>query len=206
MLQFTERVFGLPQQHFAGKHHLLLRTLRHQLVPSTLESHSNSLLRLLCKELNATWCNGNRQRLETNQAAVEVELYSSVKTVLFSAAVTCLFGPAFVHRHGAPTLQAAFTILDDGFELAASPVPHWLQPKFTAARHRLLGMLHHSFEAGDFRGTVVESLIEGCGLPGHVVPNMLLAVLWASQVRNYFLCSLPLRNNMLPSTCVHCCV
>ena len=35
---------------------------------------------------------------------------------------------------------------------------------------------------GDFAGTVAGSLVEACQLPERYVPNMLLALLWASQV------------------------
>lgn len=38
-----------------------------------------------------------------------------------------------------------------------------------------------SYLAGDCDGTVVHALIKGCDLPHDTIPNMLLAVLWASQ-------------------------
>ena len=49
----------------------------------------------------------------------------------------CLIGRPFLEAHGAERLQRAFYDFED-IELAASPVPHWLQPRFSAARRDLL--------------------------------------------------------------------
>ena len=61
-----------------------------------------------------------------------------VKRLMFAAALDTLFGPHFGQLHGAAALQRAFHNFDDGFELAASPVPHALQLRFTRARRALL--------------------------------------------------------------------
>lgn len=49
--QFTERVFALPHQHFLGKHGLMVRTLRWQLVPGTLPDLLYPFHSILCREL-----------------------------------------------------------------------------------------------------------------------------------------------------------
>jgi hypothetical protein len=61
-------------------------------------------------------------------------------------------------------------------------VPHLLLPAFRRSRRRLLRMLRASLAAGDFKGTAAGALLEGCGLRAELHPNVLLAVLWASQV------------------------
>ncbi len=61
-----------------------------------------------------------------------------MKTVLFPAAMETLFGPAFLREHGADSLADAYFAFDGGFELAASPVPQWVQPRWCWARHTLL--------------------------------------------------------------------
>jgi hypothetical protein len=73
--------------------------------------------------------------------------------------------------------------LQENFEVAASPVPHLLLPAFRAARAELLRALRASIAAGDFEGTAGGELLDGCGLRAALHPNVLLAVLWASQVR-----------------------
>ena len=60
------------------------------------------------------------------------------KAVLFPAAVETLFGPAFLQEHGADSLADAYFAFDGGFELAASPVPQWVQPRWCRARSTLL--------------------------------------------------------------------
>ena len=70
--------------------------------------------------------------------AAQVELLQGVKDLLFRPTVAALFGKAFCARHGAAALQAAFFAFEAGFELAASPLPHFLQPGFCAARRTLL--------------------------------------------------------------------
>ena len=61
-----------------------------------------------------------------------------IKTVLFPATAEILFGPAFLQEHGANSLADAYFAFDGGFELAASPVPQWVQPNWCRARRTLL--------------------------------------------------------------------
>jgi len=72
----------------------------------------------------------------------------------------------------------------ENFEIAASPIPHLFLPTFRRSRAALLRMLRASLAAGDFKGAPVEELIEGCGLRASLHPNVLLAVLWASQANS----------------------
>ena len=46
-------------------------------------------------------------------------------------------------------------------QVAASPVPHLLLPRFRRSKAALLSMLSQSLAAGDFEGTVVEQLLQG---------------------------------------------
>ena len=61
-----------------------------------------------------------------------------VKDILFPSAVESLFGAAFLQHHSIAHLQQAFFAFEAGFELAASPLPHFLQPGFCRARRALL--------------------------------------------------------------------
>lgn len=69
---------------------------------------------------------------------LQVDLLETVKTSLFHTVCRLLFGPAFVAAHGSKALRAAFFDFEEAFELAASPLPHLLQPKFCRARRTLL--------------------------------------------------------------------
>ena len=69
---------------------------------------------------------------------MQADLMCSIKDILFPAAVQSIFGAAFLQCHGTAELQKAFFAFEEGFELAASPVPHLLQPSFSKARQTLL--------------------------------------------------------------------
>lgn len=135
-----------------------LQALRHLLVPATLPQHTARLLRLLLA------------RLQRWPAAGQLELVGEMKTLVFQASVGALLGEAFLWGEqpqscstesshdgsnsgggGAPAsaaaaahalgLQQDFFAFEEGFELAASPLPHMFQPKFLAARRRLVAAL-----------------------------------------------------------------
>ena len=61
-----------------------------------------------------------------------------IKDILFPAAVESVFGGAFLQHHSTACLQQAFLKFEEGFELAASPLPHFLQPSFCEAKKTLL--------------------------------------------------------------------
>jgi len=61
-----------------------------------------------------------------------------VKQLLFDSVAALLFGEAFLAAHGSRKLRAAFFNFEEAFELAASPMPHVLQPRFCRARTALL--------------------------------------------------------------------
>ena len=69
---------------------------------------------------------------------MQADLMCSIKDILFQAAVESVFGSAFLQWHGTAQLQKAFFAFEKGFELAASPVPHFFQPSFCKARQTLL--------------------------------------------------------------------
>lgn len=62
----------------------------------------------------------------------------TVKTLLFDTVAQLLFGQQFVTTHGREKLRTAFFDFEEDFERGASPFPHFLQPRFCAARLTLL--------------------------------------------------------------------
>lgn len=74
-------------------------------------------------------------------AAFQVELFSLLRLTVFEAATTALFGARFMESHGWRATALDFDVFERGFEMAASPLPQWLQPRFCAARRRLLRTL-----------------------------------------------------------------
>ncbi len=96
---------------------------------------------------------------------MQADLMCSIKDILFPAAVESIFGATFLQNHHTAQLQQAFFAFEEGFELAASPVPHLLQPSFCKGRKVLLeafryAQLHQrktciSFSAGDAVSCVV---------------------------------------------------
>ncbi|KAL3148124.1 hypothetical protein ABBQ38_014405 [Trebouxia sp. C0009 RCD-2024] len=110
----------------------------------------------------------------------EVDLMCCIKQILFPAALESIFGAAFLQHHGSRPLQIAFFAFEEGFELAASPVPHFLQPSFCQGRRALLEAFRISWAEGHFEGTVVGHLLEGAPELHCIAPNVLLALLWAS--------------------------
>jgi cytochrome P450 len=145
--QFTFRVFGLPPCDFLPKHHLLMDTLRGQVgTRDALPQHASRLLSLVLRDMHtfatSAQClhNDACSSVSDNTGRV-VDLFEAVKAFLFPVAVESLFGAAFVHRHGASALQDAFFALDEGFEMAASPIPHILQPSFCKAKRYLIEAL-----------------------------------------------------------------
>ncbi|KAL4421354.1 hypothetical protein ABPG75_010645 [Micractinium tetrahymenae] len=204
--QFTHRVFGLPPKHFFSRHTTMLQTLRHLLVPVMLPEHTARLLRLLLARLQRWPASGQLELVgeiktlvfEASVGALFGERFlrglapdgsssgggsSGSGTAATNGGSSGGGGAASAEAAAARArrLQEDFFAFEEGFELAASPVPHLLQPRFLAACRRLVAALRESFQAGHFKGTVAGGLIEACGLPDRHVPNMLLAVLWASQ-------------------------
>ncbi|KAL3140850.1 hypothetical protein ABBQ32_005388 [Trebouxia sp. C0010 RCD-2024] len=110
----------------------------------------------------------------------KVDLMSCIKQILFPAALDSIFGAAFLQHHGSQPLQKAFFAFEEGFELAASPVPHFLQPSFCQGRRALLEAFRISWAEGHFEGTVVGRLLESAPELHSIAPNVLLALLWAS--------------------------
>ncbi|GLC34215.1 hypothetical protein PLESTB_001610000 [Pleodorina starrii] len=83
---------------------------------------------------------------------------------------------------GVERLSRTFFTFEEGFELAASPLPHAFQTAFVEARAELLRVLGAADRKGLFRGTTAGDLLDRTtGLPAHLRPNLLLALLWASQ-------------------------
>lgn len=195
--QFTSRVFGLPSKEFFPKHSNILKDLRHLLVPSELLAHSLKLSSRVERLLPAAFPPsaspeagtlpqaGASPEVGTPQGEVgtpEVELFGAVRMVVFRAAVDVLFGlDLSVIAGGAERLEDTFFEFEEAFELAASPWPHALQPRFTKSRTLLLTWLKELHEREGFKTTTAGMLLEQSGIRSGLAPNMLLAVLWASQ-------------------------
>ena len=186
--QWTDRVFGLPPADFLPCHGTILTAMRSVVGGTTQESkerHARTLIPLLKQQIRTHMtCNSNNNN--------KVELISSLARVLFGASVEALFGRAFIDRHGEDALRDAFFEFEAGFELAASPLPHTLLPGFRRAKKFLLkaftsSLLEHrdfdteASQSSSASPAVCHTLVASSHLPLHVIPNMLLAVLWASQ-------------------------
>ncbi|KAK9821864.1 hypothetical protein WJX74_006795 [Apatococcus lobatus] len=167
--RFTQRVFGLPSKDFFPQHMAMLDALRGLLTP--LHLHELAKVQLAAMEEAADVvlpCEG------------EVELMEAVNQILTPAAIKMLFGSAFLEEHGPENVLRAFATFESGFELAASPVPHWLQRGWCKSRAWLLSAFRQSLAEGHFRGQLVDQLLQQVPMPEHAVPHVLLAVLWAS--------------------------
>jgi len=142
-----------------------VQTLRHQLVPAALPQHTSRLLRLLLGRLGSWPAAGQLELV----AAVKALVFEAAVGALFGERF--LADPQQQGKQGeqqqrkqqqqhgkgntagsgaaaasssssrAAQLQDTFFVFEEGFELAASPLPHILQPRFLAARRRLLAEL-----------------------------------------------------------------
>lgn len=162
--QFTDRVFGLPPQHFVGKHGLMLRTLRWQLVPGTLPNILHPLHSFLRRELEVNplrgrvgcgvaW-GGYHAAVLPELAAMargpltpsprtplpphQVDLCKYIQDITFRSSVSTFFGSSFLEEVDVASLLQSFQTFESGFEMAASPVPLCLQWPFLRARSRLV--------------------------------------------------------------------
>lgn len=141
------------------------QALRHQLVPSALPRHSGRLLELLLVRLRRwprdsgqleLWAEAKGLLFEASvgalfgttflgQNAQAGDAGATAAAAAAEASAPCPGGggggavPACSAQ--AQRLQDAFFAFEAGFELAASPVPHLLQPRFLAARRTLLRAL-----------------------------------------------------------------
>ena len=71
----------------------------------------------------------------------------ALEELLWEASVPAVFGARFWARAGGAALRPMFAAFEAGFELAASPLPHALQPRFCAARRALLEALRRVMRA-----------------------------------------------------------
>ena len=140
-----------------------LQALREQLVPSALGPHCARLLALALARLRR-WPAGGQVELagevrglvfEASVAALFGPLFLGLPADEPAAAAAteqqqqqqrrrpeeAWRGTAPACSARAAALERDFFAFEAGFELAASPVPHALQPRFLAARRRLLAAL-----------------------------------------------------------------
>jgi cytochrome P450 len=185
--QWTKRVFGLLPADFIPRHHLILNTTRNLVGRNGAENihqHAKTLIPLLRQGI-AQWIThtttNDTSSYDGYNRWVRLELSQAISKLVFSASVEALFGRKFLQRHGKDYLYQSFFDFEQCFELAASPISHVFQPKFKNSRRKLLEALTTSFFQKDFIGSTIGDLIQESGMPPHAVPNMLLAILWASQ-------------------------
>ncbi|EFJ41941.1 hypothetical protein VOLCADRAFT_119569 [Volvox carteri f. nagariensis] len=83
---------------------------------------------------------------------------------------------------GVEWLARTFFTFEDQFELATSPLPHAFLPEFVKSRSELLRVFLAADRRGLFQGTPAgEMLDRTTGSCAQLRPNMLLALIWASQ-------------------------
>lgn len=90
--------------------------------------------------------------LPVSDASQSRDLWKLVKGLTFRSSVDALFGPRFLKELGGGGLQDTFWRFEQGFEMAASPLPHVLQPTFRHARASLLEAFRCGAPAGGMPG------------------------------------------------------
>ena len=141
----------------------LPQTLRHELIPSALPQHTARLLRLLLPRVQRWPAAGQMELVSELKGLV----FEASVAALFGprflgqqgaedgsssssdgdsdgrsgAHSSASQGSPAAGRSRAQRLQDAFFAFEGGFEMAASPLPHLLQPRFLAARRTLVAAL-----------------------------------------------------------------
>ncbi len=88
-----------------------------------------------------------------------MDLYLSIRRLVFGAGVETLFGPKAFEFESETDLEETFYAFECGFELAASPVPHALQPVFCQAREGLLKWLADGSQRDGFQESTAGQLL-----------------------------------------------
>jgi hypothetical protein len=131
----------------------------------------------------------------------ETDLLQWTRSLLFQASLPALFGPRFADQN--PDCQHYFYEMEEEFELATTPIPHWLLKKFCTGKNSLLTMLKRLVEttnAGEGEATMIAALIKVIfrklliqskslnvcqqALPADSAPNFLVTFLWAMQANS----------------------
>lgn len=87
----------------------------------------------------------------------------------------------FLDRFQPRGLASHFLTFEAAFEIAASPLPHALQPGFTSAKRALLAIFAEAVRDDLLKGTLAQGLLEHSNMGPTTWPHVLLTLLWASQ-------------------------
>ncbi|GLI64265.1 hypothetical protein VaNZ11_007480 [Volvox africanus] len=145
-------------------------------------------------ELNKRYVGeGNGEMATATGPEQQEELQGASVEVMGNAHVAPVWVNAWVGQRQAPPrppvgvekLARTFFAFEERFEMAASPVPHFFQTDFVRSRSELLRLFRLADGRGLFKGTPAGELLDRTtGLPLHLRPNLLLALLWASQANS----------------------
>jgi hypothetical protein len=91
----------------------------------------------------------------------ETDLLQWTRSLMFQASLPVLFGPRFAAEN--PDCEHNFYEMEEEFELATTPIPHFLLKKFCRGKTSLLAMFKRLVEntnAGNGEVTMVSALIK----------------------------------------------
>jgi hypothetical protein len=91
----------------------------------------------------------------------ETDLLQWTRSLMFQASLPALFGPRFAAEN--PDCEHYFYEMEEEFELATTPIPHFLLKKFCRGKKALLTMLKRLVEttnAGNGEDTMIAALIK----------------------------------------------
>ena len=91
----------------------------------------------------------------------ETDLLLWARGLMFQASLPALFGPRFAAEN--PDCEHYFYEMEEEFELATTPIPHFLLKKFCSGKSSLLTMLKRlvgTTNAGNGEDTMVAALIK----------------------------------------------
>ncbi len=91
----------------------------------------------------------------------ETDLLQWTRSLMFQASLPVLFGPRFAAEN--PDCEHTFYEMEEEFELATTPIPHFLLKKFCRGKTSLLAMFKRLVEntnAGNGEDTMVSALIK----------------------------------------------
>jgi|LauGreDrversion4_2_1035121.scaffolds.fasta_scaffold635194_1 hypothetical protein len=168
--QFTSRAFGISSSQFYKHHASLLAVSRQQLA----KHNQRALMGIMCVSLlKLTFHTGfscdvfvfRAQNLQTLLSQFdqpeETDLLQWTRSLLFQASLPALFGPRFAEEN--PDCEHYFYEMEEEFELATTPIPHWLLKRFSTGKKSLLTMLKRLVEttnAGKGEATMITALIK----------------------------------------------
>ena len=165
---WTKRIFGLDSDLFFRHHHAILGTLRNSFVADKLTRRMLDMAEKSERRMDDIFLQ------PTNQPSTPLDLVAATRRLLLTSGLSSIFSDHFlVHlsQHH-PTFFDDFTIFEAGFELAASPLPLWLQPTWCAARRRLVAALSSGRKGGALEGSLAEHILRERYVALHVLSDI----------------------------------